>query len=45
MGGLLRQGDQLTLLAVDNKIKAADADFPADTRVMDLPKLQLPDFN
>lgn len=45
VGGLLRQGDQLTLVAVDNRVKAADADFPADTRMMDLPKLQLPDFN
>jgi hypothetical protein len=45
MGGLLRQGDQLTLLAVDTKAKAADADFPADTKMMELPKFQLPDFN
>lgn len=45
MGGLLRQADQLTLLAIDNKIKSADADFPAGTSVMQLPKLQLPDFN
>jgi hypothetical protein len=45
MGGLLRQGDQLTLLSVDNKIKAADADFPAATKVIELPKFQLPDFN
>ncbi|HSB95808.1 MAG TPA: hypothetical protein VLC91_05145 [Spongiibacteraceae bacterium] len=45
MGGLLRQDDQLVLLAVDNKIKAADADFPADTKVIELPKFQLPDFN
>jgi hypothetical protein len=45
MGGLLRQGDQLALLGVDTKVKAADADFPADTRMVELPKLQLPDFN
>lgn len=45
MGGLLRQGDQLALVAIDNKIKAADADFPADTKVMELPKFQLPNFN
>lgn len=45
MGGLLRQGDQLALLGVDTKVKASDADFPADTRVVELPKLQLPDFN
>jgi hypothetical protein len=45
MGGLLRQGDQLALLAVDTKVQAADADFPAATRMVELPKLQLPDFN
>jgi hypothetical protein len=45
MGGLLRQADQLVLLAVDNKIKPADADFPVDTKIIELPKFQLPDFN
>jgi hypothetical protein len=45
MGGLLRQDDQLRLVAVDNKIKPADADFPADTKVIELPTFQLPDFN
>lgn len=44
MGGLLRQGDQLALTAIDTKIRPADAGMPADTRVVDLPKLQLPDF-
>lgn len=45
MGGLLREGDNLVLVAVDNKIKAADADFPANTQMLKLPKLQLPNFN
>jgi hypothetical protein len=45
MGGLLREGDNLILVAVDNKITAVDADFPANTQMLKLPKLQLPNFN
>lgn len=45
MGGLLRQDDQLTLLAIDQKVKPADADFPPATKMIELPKIQLPDFN
>lgn len=45
MGGLLREGDNLTLAAVDNKIKATEADFPANTQMLKLPKFQLPNFN
>ena len=45
MGGLLREGDQLTLVAVDTKANAADADFPVNTQMLELPKFKLPDFN
>ncbi len=45
MGGLLREGDQLLLVAVDAKAKANAADFPANTKMLELPKLQLPAFN
>lgn len=38
-GGLLRQGDQLALTAIDSHVKAADADFPPATKVMELPKI------
>lgn len=44
MGGLLRQGDQLALTGIDTTIAPTAADMPADTRVVELPKLQLPDF-
>ena len=44
-GGLLRQDDQLALVALDTKVKPADADFPPNTRMLELPKFQLPDFN
>lgn len=40
MGGLLRQGKDLTLVAVDKSVTAHDVDFPANTQV--LPKLQIP---
>jgi hypothetical protein len=45
MGGLLRAGDDLILVAIDNKAKASDADFPANTQIVKLPKFQLPSFN
>jgi len=40
-GGLLRQGDNLTLVAID-KTKNSDVDFPANTQVVQLPQLPLP---
>lgn len=40
MGGLLRQGNDLTLIAIDKSATARDVDFPANTQV--LPKLQIP---
>ncbi|HEY3698268.1 MAG TPA: hypothetical protein VGK97_02985 [Spongiibacteraceae bacterium] len=40
MGGLLRQGNALTLVAIDKNVSARDTDFPANTQV--LPKLQIP---
>lgn len=40
MGGLLRQGNDFTLVAVDRSVSAGDVDFPANTQV--LPKLQIP---
>lgn len=43
MGGLLRQGDQLKLVAIDRNVGRADVDFPANTQV--LPKLQIPGIN
>lgn len=42
MGGLLRQGKDLTLVAIDKGVGARDVDFPANTQV--LPKLQIPGF-
>ncbi len=44
-GGLLRQGDRLTLVALDKKIKSSDVDMPSDAQVMQLPKLSLPGSN
>jgi hypothetical protein len=41
-GGLLRQGDNLTLVSIDKKIKNGDVDFPPDTQVVQLPQLSLP---
>jgi hypothetical protein len=45
MGGLLRQDESLALLAVDTRVKTTDADFPANTKMVELPKFQLPNFN
>jgi hypothetical protein len=45
MGGLLREGDHLLLVAVDAKASAGGADFPAQTKMLELPKFQLPNFN
>lgn len=42
VGGLLRQGNDLTLVAVEKRVDARDVDFPANTQV--LPKLQIPGF-
>lgn len=42
MGGLLRQGKDLTLVAIDKGAGARDVDFPTNTQV--LPKLQIPGF-
>lgn len=40
-GGLLRQGDNLVLVAV-NKQKTSEVDFPPDTQVVQLPPISLP---
>lgn len=40
MGGLLRQGNDLTLVALNKNASAHDVDFPANTQV--LPKLVIP---
>ena len=42
MGGLLRQGSDLTLVSVEKRAGAQGVDFPANTQV--LPKLQIPGF-
>jgi hypothetical protein len=44
-GGLLRQGDNLTLVSIDKKISNSDVEFPAGTKVMQLPQLSLPAAN
>jgi hypothetical protein len=44
-GGLLRQGDNLTLVSIDKKLGSSDVDFPPDTKVMQLPQLSLPGAN
>jgi hypothetical protein len=36
-GGLLRQGDNLTLKAIDKKVSASDFDLPAGTQTLNLP--------
>lgn len=41
-GGLLRQGDNFVLVAIDKKVKSSDVDFPPDTQVVQLPQLSLP---
>jgi|GEM_PF-3552075 len=40
-GGLLRQGDNLTLVSIDKNVKG-DIDLPPDTKVMDIPKFARP---
>ena len=40
MGGLLRQGNDFTLVAIDKSIEARDVDFPPNTQV--IPKLRIP---
>jgi hypothetical protein len=40
MGGLLRQGNDLTLVAINRSAAARDVDFPANTQV--LPKFTIP---
>lgn len=42
VGGLLRQGNDLILVAVEKRADARDAGFPANTQV--LPKLRIPGF-
>lgn len=42
MGGLLRQGSDLTLVAIDKHVEARDVEFPANTQV--LPKISIPGF-
>lgn len=41
-GGLLRQGDNLSLVAVDRNVKRGAEDLPADAKVVELPALALP---
>ncbi len=41
-GGLLRQGDNLKLVAIDKHVSNADVDFPQDTQVMQMPQFSLP---
>ncbi len=42
MGGLLRQGNDLTLVALNKNASANDVDFPANTQT--LPKFNIPGF-
>ncbi len=42
LGGLLRQGDQLSLVAVEKRAGVQGIDFPANTQV--IPRLQIPGF-
>lgn len=42
-GGLLRQGDNIVLVSIDNKARDVDVDFPPNTQVVQLPAgLSLP---
>jgi hypothetical protein len=41
-GGLLRQGDNLKLVAIDKNAKSTDVELPPDTKIMTLPQLSLP---